>query len=201
MVGALVVIAALALTVAVLAGYVERAFVDSDQFANRAGAALQDERAREAIATRVTDDLVLAQQQDLVAARPLIESAVSGVIGGGAFGGLFRSSIRDVHRSLVDENAQTVTLTLADVGLVVSEALVNVTKHAAGASARVEITVDDGTLVVRVDDDGPGRATVGGGTGLMGLVDRARAVGGTLEVDSRPGVGTTVLARIPIAQP
>ena len=122
-VNVLVGIAALAVTVAALAAYAHYAFVDSDQFANRAGAALQDERTRNAIATAVTDDLVLAQQGDLVAARPLIESAVSGVIGGGAFGGLFRSSVRDVHRALVQEDSGTLTLTLADAGLVVSAAL------------------------------------------------------------------------------
>ena len=103
----LTAIAALALTVAVVAGYVQRAFVDSDQFANRASAALRDDRVRAAIATRVTDDLVLAQQADLVAARPLIESAVSGVVGGGAFAGCSappcatctarRSRDRDTH--------------------------------------------------------------------------------------------------------
>ena len=48
---------------------------------------------------------MLAQQGDLVAARPLIESAVSGVVGGSAFGGLFRTSVRDVHRALVQEDA------------------------------------------------------------------------------------------------
>src|SRR5215213_8070137 len=104
-VNVLVTVAALALTIAVVTAYVQRAFVDSDQFANRASAALRDDRVRAAIATRVTDDLVLAQQGDLVAARPLIESAVSGVVGGGAFGGLFRTSVRDLHRALVQEDA------------------------------------------------------------------------------------------------
>ena len=84
----LVALAALALGVAVLAAYAQHAFVDSDQFANRASAALQRRRGRgRASPQRVTDDLVLAQQGDLVAARPLIESAVSGVVGGSAFAG------------------------------------------------------------------------------------------------------------------
>src|SRR5688572_21960803 len=144
----LVAVASLALAVAVVAAYVQYALVDSDQFANRAGAALQDERTRNAIATRVTDDLVLAQQGDLVAARPLIESAVSGVVGGGAFGGLFRSSVRDVHRALVKQDAGTLTLTLADVGLVVSDALERVRPDLA---SQVE---DSGAVTVLTEDLG-----------------------------------------------
>ncbi len=138
----LVAVAAVALAVAVVAAYAQIAFVDSGRFADRAGAALRDDRVKAAIATRVTDDLVLAQQGDLVAARPLIQSAVSGVVGGGAFGAIFRSSVRDVHRALVRQDAATLTLTLADVGLVVSTALERVRPELA---AQVE---DSGAVTV-----------------------------------------------------
>ena len=122
MVTALVAIAALALTVAVLAGYVQRAsWTRTSSRTGRGRAAGRADAGGDRDAGHRRPRARAAE--DLVAARPLIESAVSGVIGGGAFGGLFRTSVRDVHRSLVQEDAQTLTLTLADVGLVVSAAL------------------------------------------------------------------------------
>ena len=84
---ALVVLAAIFMVLALVAGYARRTIVDSDQFANRATAALRDESVRTVIAERVTDEVVLKRQADLLAARPLIEAAVSGIVGGGAFPG------------------------------------------------------------------------------------------------------------------
>ena len=83
----LVVLAAIFMALALVAGYARRTIVDSDQFANRATAALRDESVRTVIAERVTDEVVLKRQADLLAARPLIEAAVSGIVGGGAFPG------------------------------------------------------------------------------------------------------------------
>ena len=74
----LAALAALALLVAVVAGYANDAFFDSDEFAERATAALDDEAVRAEVATRVTDDIVLDADADLVAFRPLIESVVDG---------------------------------------------------------------------------------------------------------------------------
>ena len=78
----LVVLAAVFMVLALVAGYARRTAVDSDQFANRATAALRDDSVRTLVAERVTDEVVLPTQADLLAARPLIESAVSGVVGG-----------------------------------------------------------------------------------------------------------------------
>jgi len=111
------------MVLALVAGYARRAIVDSDQFANRATAALRDGSVRTVIAERVTDEVVLQRQADLLAARPLIEAAVSGIVGGGAFSGLFRTAVRDVHRAVFDRDENTVTLTIADVGTVLSAAL------------------------------------------------------------------------------
>jgi len=119
----LVVLASVLMVLALVAGYARRAIVDSDQFANRATAALRDESVRTVIAERVTDEVVLQRQADLLAARPLIEAAVSGIVGGGAFSGLFRTAVRDVHRAVFDRDENTVTLTIADVGTVLSAAL------------------------------------------------------------------------------
>jgi len=119
----LVVLAAIFMALALVAAYARRTIVDSDQFANRATAALRDESVRTVIAERVTDEVVLKRQADLLAARPLIESAMSGIVGGGAFSGLFRTAVRDVHRAVFDRDENTITLTIADVGTVLSVAL------------------------------------------------------------------------------
>src|SRR4051812_3729343 len=108
---------------ALVAGYARRAVVDSDQFANRATAALRDDSVRTLIADRITDQVVLKQEADLVAARPLIQSLVSEIVGGRAFTGLFRSAVRDVHRAVFVRDRDTVTLTVADVGTVLGAAL------------------------------------------------------------------------------
>jgi glucose-6-phosphate-specific signal transduction histidine kinase len=50
---------------------------------------------------------------------------------------------------------------------------------------------------VSVEDDGVGGASISGGTGLRGLEDRLSALDGTLSVDSVPGGGTRLRARIP----
>jgi hypothetical protein len=119
----LVVLASLALVLSLVAGYVQRAAVDSDQFANRATAALEDDSVRSLIAERVTDQLVLKNEEDLLAARPIIQSVASTLIGSRAFRSLFRSAVRDVHRALFDRDSNTVTLTVADVGTVLAAAL------------------------------------------------------------------------------
>ena len=54
-------------------------------------------------------------------------------------------------------------------------------------------------VLVEVADDGRGAADPAGGTGLLGLADRVEALGGTLQVDSPPGPGTRVSARLPIS--
>jgi PAS domain S-box-containing protein len=81
---------------------------------------------------------------------------------------------------------------------VASEALTNVIKHAHAQRADVDAHVEDGTLRVEVRDDGVGGADPGHGSGLTGLKDRVEALGGTLEITSAAGGGTSLVARIPI---
>lgn len=80
---------------------------------------------------------------------------------------------------------------------VAAEALTNAFKHAEPRSVVVDIARVDGDLRVVVSDDGPGGATVSAGSGLAGLRDRVLATGGALVVDSGPGAGTRVEARLP----
>jgi signal transduction histidine kinase len=84
---------------------------------------------------------------------------------------------------------------------VVSECLANIDKHAQASSATVSVTPQDGQLLVTVRDDGVGGAGVDGGSGLQGLEDRVGALDGTLQVESAPGDGTIVDARIPLVEP
>ena len=119
----LVVLASLAILLALVAAYARQATVDSDQFATRATAALADDSVRSLIAQKITDEVVLKNEADLIAARPIIESVASEIVGGRAFTGLWRSAVRDVHRALFKRDKNTVTLTVADVGTVLAAAL------------------------------------------------------------------------------
>jgi signal transduction histidine kinase len=81
---------------------------------------------------------------------------------------------------------------------VVAEALTNAAKHARASHVEVNVRVADGAATVEVRDDGVGGADASAGSGLRGLADRVNALGGRLEIDSPPGAGTTVRARIPV---
>ena len=63
---------------------------------------------------------------------------------------------------------------------------------------RVAIAATDGKLVVDVTDDGVGGADAAAGSGLRGLADRVEALGGSLDVVSASGSGTSLRAEIPI---
>jgi signal transduction histidine kinase len=80
---------------------------------------------------------------------------------------------------------------------VVAEALTNVAKYAEATHASVNVRRQNGQVLVEVSDDGVGGADPTTGSGLRGLLDRVSAVGGRLEVDSRPGQGTTIRASLP----
>ncbi len=82
---------------------------------------------------------------------------------------------------------------------VASEALANVVKHAGAGHATIAVEAVDGVLGVRVTDDGVGGASRDGGSGLRGLADRLDSLGGSLELESPPGAGTVLTARIPLA--
>ncbi len=79
----------------------------------------------------------------------------------------------------------------------VAEALTNVSRYAHATSARVELAREGDDIVVLVADDGVGGVDLEAGSGLRGLQDRLAAVGGTLSIDSPPGAGTRLRARIP----
>ncbi|HEY2803296.1 MAG TPA: ATP-binding protein, partial [Actinomycetota bacterium] len=80
------------------------------------------------------------------------------------------------------------------------EALQNVQKYANATTAQVRLSQNDGRLTFEVEDDGAGfdPAKTGYGTGLQGMADRLDAIGGTLEVRSEPGEGTTIVGSVPV---
>jgi two-component system sensor histidine kinase UhpB len=90
---------------------------------------------------------------------------------------------------------------------VAQEALTNVTRHAGATVVELELQEDQGAAELHVRDDGGGfnpsavtrssSDVPGGGLGLVGMAERARLVGGELDVRSAPGGGTTITLRVP----
>jgi signal transduction histidine kinase len=80
------------------------------------------------------------------------------------------------------------------------EALNNVAKYAEASSVKVSLSDEGGELQFRIVDDGRGFDTnvTDYGTGLQGMADRLDAVGGSLEVRSGLGQGTTVIGRVTV---
>lgn len=99
---------------------------------------------------------------------------------------------------------------------IAQEALTNVAKHSGAAHAVVSLHMDGDRLVAMVRDDGSGfsvsdgesehdadgggAADAASGFGLHGMRERAELVGADLEVDSRPGAGTTLRVSVPVAR-
>jgi signal transduction histidine kinase len=84
---------------------------------------------------------------------------------------------------------------------IVQEALTNVTRHAAATSATVTIVYGPKELTVEIEDDGKGVPpgdTVKGGHGILGMRERATALGGELSAGSAPGGGFRVRVRLPL---
>jgi signal transduction histidine kinase len=81
---------------------------------------------------------------------------------------------------------------------VVSEALTNTTKHAHASHVHVAVEKRDSRLHLSIRDDGVGGADPAGGSGLIGLSDRVHALDGSIEVTSRHGKGTAIVADLPL---
>jgi nitrate/nitrite-specific signal transduction histidine kinase len=111
-----------------------------------------------------------------------------------------------VHAALdADATAQEALSDLAEVQLlrIVQEALSNVRKHANATTVVVSLQREDGRIVTRVADNGQGivastRPTFGVPQfGMSTMRERAEALGGTLEIDTRANEGTTIIVRLP----
>jgi signal transduction histidine kinase len=83
---------------------------------------------------------------------------------------------------------------------VVQEALNNCSRHAQASAVEVSVGRENGSIHLRIRDDGcgfdPRRVR---GLGLLGMEERVRHLGGTFEIDSRPGRGTLLNIALPLA--
>jgi signal transduction histidine kinase len=81
---------------------------------------------------------------------------------------------------------------------VVSEALTNAAKHSGASEISIRVVAEADRIRATISDDGVGGADPNAGSGLTGLIDRVAALGGKVEIDSRPAAGTTISAVVPI---
>jgi signal transduction histidine kinase len=113
------------------------------------------------------------------------------------------AALRDLARTTpvpleVDAPQERVAASVeAAAYFVACEAITNAVKHGSASKVAVRAHRENGTLHVRITDDGVGGASVRRGSGLAGLHDRVAAHGGTLEVVSPRGGGTRVEVAIP----
>lgn len=103
--------------------------------------------------------------------------------------------VRGGEPSLADAHATAVFR-------IVQESLTNVSRHAGASRVAVTLVSSDVALDLRVSDDGQGfdlESEQGGYSyGLLGMSERARLIGGTLQIDSAPGAGTMVSINLPL---
>lgn len=115
-------------------------------------------------------------------------------------------------RAAADHSPAPVRLDLAPIGRLpddveaaiyycVLEAVQNAAKHAAAQRVDIRLFRDDGSVVFGVSDDGVGfLASTAVGHGLTNIRDRCGAIGGSVEVRSEPGRGSTVTGTVPLTQ-
>jgi signal transduction histidine kinase len=125
---------------------------------------------------------------------------------------LSRSGLEPALRSLAGQSVMPVELHLRAARRLpehvevaayyaVSEALTNAAKHAHASAVHVELDTPGAILQLAIRDDGIGGADPAHGSGLVGLSDRIEALGGTLQITSPAGSGTTLLIKIPAEDP
>ncbi|HEY8975909.1 MAG TPA: response regulator [Burkholderiaceae bacterium] len=102
----------------------------------------------------------------------------------------------DACASLLSADAAAMVFRIAQ------ESLNNARRHAVASKVSLRLQRTDGGCELRVSDDGggfdPSERTAG--FGILGMEERARALGGSLDIDSRPGQGTEVRLRLPLSE-
>lgn len=162
-----------------------------------------DGRARHlAEASRLAEEVLAEIRQTVMALRPaqLAEGGFAEALGAGVERFELRTGIPASLRthgdlSMVPGDVATAALRI------LQEALTNVSRHAGAGEVGVVATVGGGTFALEVRDDGcgfdPARA---GGSGILGMRERATFFGGTAEVGSADGEGTRVRVVIPLTE-
>ncbi|ENO86358.1 CHASE3 domain-containing protein [Thauera linaloolentis] len=144
------------------------------------------------IKRRVVADLRPPLLSDLGLAEALRSLAQSGVVGEDE--GRIELELPDT----LPELPATVSLALYRIA---QEALTNVRRHARATHVRLSLASDQGRIVLRVEDNGDGfdpSARRHQRHGLTGIAHRVQMLAGKLDIDSRPGHGTRIVASIPI---
>ena len=165
--------------------------------------AAESDHAREAVAA--VRELVVSTLQNV--RRLAVELRPSALDDFGLVPAVERltSTFRDQSGLTVDLEAQLGEERLArdaetTLYRVIQEALTNIAKHAGAGRVSILLQRKDGAVVAVVEDDGSGfdpSATGSDSLGLAGMRERLSLAGGRLQVESRPGSGTTVVAEVP----
>ena len=99
----------------------------------------------------------------------------------------------------IDENfSQLPSEVEISIYRIVQECLTNIHRHSGSPTARIRVEQLATEIEIEIQDDGRGMSTKGSGMGLFGMRERARQLGGTLEIKSN-GKGSSVFARLPIS--
>src|SRR4051794_6368862 len=171
-------LAALALVLSAGTIYADRALFSADGFAQRADAALRSGPVAAEAARRMSN-AALQARPDLVAVAPLVRSAAESVVRSEAFGSVVRGTARDVHRSVFDRNASTLTLTVVDAGVLLNEALSHVRPGAVPEGLQVRFaaaTSDADTAALRLAQAGDDNEALAWIAALLAVVFGAGAV-------------------------
>jgi signal transduction histidine kinase len=110
---------------------------------------------------------------------------------------LARRSTVPVELNICAERRPTEPVEAA-VYYIASEALTNVAKHAHASVVHIDLTIGETVVRLLINDDGAGGANPSNGSGLIGLVDRVDVLGGSIEITSPVGNGTSLDVTIPI---
>src|SRR5207249_10639242 len=157
----------------------------------------EDPAAAEAMLASVGEDLKLALEELRDLARGLHPAVLSDrglepALQSLANRAPFPVEIVGVPAPRLDEGVE------AAVYYMVAESLTNAAKHAKASEARVDISATSEEVVVEINDNGSGGASMARGSGLRGLADRIEALGGQLDLESPSGDGTVVRATLPL---
>lgn len=120
---ALIWLAAILVALTVTTIYVDANLFNSARFADRAEEALDHPEVRAVVTDAIGDFVVEELEEDAVAVRPLIDSIAGTVIESTAFKRLFRSAVLQTHRALIEGDSDNAVLTIANVGIIVSQGL------------------------------------------------------------------------------
>jgi signal transduction histidine kinase/ligand-binding sensor domain-containing protein len=144
--------------------------------------------------------------------------SVAGLRGGGSSTSGLAAAISDAARQLAQEHGLRVKLNLDDhhqqlpaevkynLLCIVQESITNTIKHAAAHLVEITMVFSGDELRLTIHDDGRGLQREltsnndGGHYGMIGMRERAAQMGASLEITGPPGLGTTVMVRLPLTQ-